>query len=114
MCGTTVRACAGWLCFRKTSWEWGQAESDRIRVCVRKRPLGMREERRGEADVVSTRDSGTILIQEKKDAVDLTQYILQVPRSTPLPLARLETSRIFVYFIVQCSLFRYLIFTSKQ
>ncbi|MGH0176560.1 UNVERIFIED_CONTAM: hypothetical protein FKN15_072898 [Acipenser sinensis] len=62
---------------RKTSWERGQAESDRIRVCVRKRPLGMREERRGEADVVSTRDSGTVLIQEKKDAVDLTQYILQ-------------------------------------
>ncbi|XP_041092342.1 kinesin-like protein KIF24 isoform X2 [Polyodon spathula] len=62
---------------RKTSWEWGQAESDRIRVCVRKRPLGMREERRGEADVVSTRDSRTILIQEKKEAVDLTQYILQ-------------------------------------
>ncbi|XP_034758401.2 kinesin-like protein KIF24 [Acipenser ruthenus] len=62
---------------RKTSWERGQAESDRIRVCVRKRPLGMREERRGEADVVSTRDSGTVLIQEKKEAVDLTQYILQ-------------------------------------
>ncbi|XP_041095204.1 kinesin-like protein KIF24 [Polyodon spathula] len=62
---------------RKPSWERGRAESDRIRVCVRKRPLGMQEERRGEADVVSTRDSGTVLIQDKKEAVDLTQYILQ-------------------------------------
>uniref|UniRef100_H2ZY68 Kinesin family member 24 n=1 Tax=Latimeria chalumnae TaxID=7897 RepID=H2ZY68_LATCH len=53
-------------------------ETDKIRVCVRKRPLGVREERRGEADVVMVKDQKSVLIHEKKEAVDLTQYILQV------------------------------------
>ncbi|XP_064409173.1 kinesin-like protein KIF24 isoform X2 [Latimeria chalumnae] len=52
-------------------------ETDKIRVCVRKRPLGVREERRGEADVVMVKDQKSVLIHEKKEAVDLTQYILQ-------------------------------------
>ncbi|KAJ7335143.1 hypothetical protein JRQ81_013084 [Phrynocephalus forsythii] len=52
-------------------------EMEKIRVCVRKRPLGLREERRGELNVVTVEDKDTLLLHEKKEAVDLTQYILQ-------------------------------------
>ncbi|XP_029437100.1 kinesin-like protein KIF24 [Rhinatrema bivittatum] len=60
-----------------TEKEGPWTETDKIRVCVRKRPLGAREERRGEVNVVSVADKETVLIHEKKEAVDLTQYILQ-------------------------------------
>ncbi|KAL8204186.1 UNVERIFIED_CONTAM: hypothetical protein K2H54_068698 [Gekko kuhli] len=53
-------------------------ETDKIRVCVRKRPLGLREERRGEVNIVTVEDKETLLLHERKEAVDLTQYILQV------------------------------------
>ncbi|KFU86763.1 Kinesin-like KIF24 [Chaetura pelagica] len=53
-------------------------ESEKIRVCVRKRPLGPREERRGEVNIITVKDKETLLLHEKKEAVDLTQYILQV------------------------------------
>ncbi|KFV45367.1 Kinesin-like KIF24 [Gavia stellata] len=53
-------------------------ESEKIRVCVRKRPLGLREERRGEVNIITVKDKETLLLHEKKEAVDLTQYILQV------------------------------------
>ncbi|XP_069737009.1 kinesin-like protein KIF24 [Phaenicophaeus curvirostris] len=52
-------------------------ESEKIRVCVRKRPLGQREERRGEVNIITVKDKETLLLHEKKEAVDLTQYILQ-------------------------------------
>ncbi|XP_015266918.1 PREDICTED: kinesin-like protein KIF24 [Gekko japonicus] len=52
-------------------------ETDKIRVCVRKRPLGLREERRGEVNIVTVEDKETLLLHERKEAVDLTQYILQ-------------------------------------
>ncbi|XP_070795077.1 kinesin-like protein KIF24 [Pituophis catenifer annectens] len=52
-------------------------ETDKIRVCVRKRPLGLREERRGEVNILTVEDKETLLLHEKKEAVDLTQYILQ-------------------------------------
>ncbi|XP_040277116.1 kinesin-like protein KIF24 isoform X1 [Bufo bufo] len=52
-------------------------DSDKIRVCVRKRPLGLREERRGEVSVVTVEDKETIAIYEKKEAVNLKEYILQ-------------------------------------
>ncbi|NXP20851.1 KIF24 protein, partial [Scytalopus superciliaris] len=52
-------------------------ESEKIRVCVRKRPLGLREERRGEVNIITVKDKETLLLHEKKEAVDLTQYILQ-------------------------------------
>lgn len=55
---------------------------EKIRVCVRKRPLGVREVRRGEVNVITVEDKETLLVHEKKEAVDLTQYILQV-RSFP-------------------------------
>uniref|UniRef100_A0A2K6RG30 Kinesin family member 24 n=1 Tax=Rhinopithecus roxellana TaxID=61622 RepID=A0A2K6RG30_RHIRO len=53
-------------------------EMEKIRVCVRKRPLGMREVRRGEINIITVEDKETLLVYEKKEAVDLTQYILQV------------------------------------
>ncbi|XP_043783236.1 kinesin-like protein KIF24 isoform X3 [Cervus elaphus] len=52
-------------------------EMEKIRVCVRKRPLGMREVRRGEINIITVKDKETLLVHEKKEAVDLTQYILQ-------------------------------------
>ncbi|XP_036116187.1 kinesin-like protein KIF24 [Molossus molossus] len=52
-------------------------EMEKIRVCVRKRPLGMREIRRGEINIITVEDKETLLVHEKKEAVDLTQYILQ-------------------------------------
>lgn len=52
-------------------------DSDKIRVCVRKRPLGLREERRGEVSVVTVEDKETIAIYERKEAVNLKEYILQ-------------------------------------
>uniref|UniRef100_A0A671EA11 Kinesin family member 24 n=1 Tax=Rhinolophus ferrumequinum TaxID=59479 RepID=A0A671EA11_RHIFE len=53
-------------------------EMEKIRVCVRKRPLGMKEIRRGEINIITIEDEETLLVHEKKEAVDLTQYILQV------------------------------------
>ncbi|NXS94445.1 KIF24 protein, partial [Jacana jacana] len=58
---------------KETPW----TESEKIRVCVRKRPLGLREERRGEVNIITVKDKETLLLHEKKEAVDLTQYILQ-------------------------------------
>ncbi|KAI5942056.1 kinesin-like protein KIF24 [Manis javanica] len=52
-------------------------EMEKIRVCVRKRPLGMREVHRGEINIITVEDKETLLVHEKKEAVDLTQYILQ-------------------------------------
>ncbi|NWI88132.1 KIF24 protein, partial [Pitta sordida] len=58
---------------KETPW----TESEKIRVCVRKRPLGLKEERRGEVNIITVKDRETLLLHEKKEAVDLTQYILQ-------------------------------------
>ncbi|NXU42245.1 KIF24 protein, partial [Drymodes brunneopygia] len=58
---------------KETPW----TESEKIRVCVRIRPLCLREERRGEVDIITVKDKETLLLHEKKEAVDLTQYILQ-------------------------------------
>ncbi|KYO18451.1 kinesin-like protein KIF24 [Alligator mississippiensis] len=58
---------------KETPW----TETDKIHVCVRKRPLGPREERRGEVNIITVKDKETLLLHEKKEAVDLTQYILQ-------------------------------------
>ncbi|XP_026177697.1 kinesin-like protein KIF24 isoform X2 [Mastacembelus armatus] len=49
----------------------------RISVCVRKRPLTHAESRRGESDVVTTPGGECLIVHESKEAVDLTQYILQ-------------------------------------
>ncbi|XP_006123046.2 kinesin-like protein KIF24 isoform X2 [Pelodiscus sinensis] len=66
-------------CVRSNTFEkempW--TATDKIRVCVRKRPLGLREERRGEVNIITVEDKETLLLHEKKEAVDLTQYVLQ-------------------------------------
>ncbi|XP_037831700.1 kinesin-like protein KIF24 isoform X2 [Kryptolebias marmoratus] len=49
----------------------------RISVCVRKRPLTRAECRRREADVVTTPAGDCVVVHESKEAVDLTEYILQ-------------------------------------
>nr|XP_046243488.1 uncharacterized protein LOC124058362 isoform X2 [Scatophagus argus] len=54
-----------------------QSGGQRISVCVRKRPLTHTECRRGEADVVTTPSTECVIVRESKEAVDLTQYILQ-------------------------------------
>ncbi|XP_020019423.2 kinesin-like protein KIF24 isoform X2 [Castor canadensis] len=64
-------------CVRQNTSENPWTEMEKIRVCVRKRPLGIREARRGEINIITVEDQGTLLLHEKKEAVDLTQYILQ-------------------------------------
>nr|XP_004544746.1 kinesin-like protein KIF24 isoform X2 [Maylandia zebra] len=54
-----------------------QAEEQRIKVCVRKRPLTCTESRQREADVVTTPGGECVIVHEVKEAVDLSQYILQ-------------------------------------
>ncbi|CAB1456486.1 unnamed protein product [Pleuronectes platessa] len=54
-----------------------QEGKQRISVCVRKRPLTRAQSRRGEADVVTTSGGECVTVHESKEAVDLTQYILQ-------------------------------------
>lgn len=46
----------------------------RIRVCVRKRPLGKRERRRGEQDVVDMEGTDTCCVVAPKVTVDMTQF----------------------------------------
>lgn len=47
-------------------------------MCLRKRPLMHTECRRGEADVVTTPSGECVIVHESKEAVDLSQYTLQV------------------------------------
>ncbi|XP_069555487.1 kinesin-like protein KIF24 [Brachyistius frenatus] len=54
-----------------------KAGEQRISVCVRKRPLTHTEHKRREADVVTTPGGECVIVHESKEAVDLTQYILQ-------------------------------------
>lgn len=64
-------------CVRQITSENPWTEMEKIRVCVRKRPLGVREVRRGEVSIITVEDKETLLVHEKKEAVDLTQYVLQ-------------------------------------
>ncbi|XP_059845618.1 kinesin-like protein KIF24 isoform X2 [Hypanus sabinus] len=52
-------------------------ELEKIHVCVRKRPLRVREIRRGEIDIAKVEGEKSILVCEKKEAVDLTHYLQQ-------------------------------------
>ena len=51
---------------------------EKIKVCVRKRPLSRREIKSGEEDMARAISTTTITISEPKQAVDLTAYTLQV------------------------------------
>ncbi|KAJ1977933.1 hypothetical protein H4R35_002105 [Dimargaris xerosporica] len=48
---------------------------ERIRVCVRKRPLSARECNRQETDVIETTGRRTLVLHEPKTKVDLTKYV---------------------------------------
>ncbi|KAJ3053818.1 Kinesin-like protein kif24, partial [Rhizophlyctis rosea] len=51
--------------------------NERIRVCVRKRPLAKKELKRNEADIVAVNGRRTICVDEPKVKVDLTKYTEQ-------------------------------------
>ncbi|KAI9100466.1 P-loop containing nucleoside triphosphate hydrolase protein [Phlyctochytrium arcticum] len=51
--------------------------TDRIRVCVRKRPLNKKELKKNEADIAAVNGRRTIAINEPKVKVDLTKYVEQ-------------------------------------
>lgn len=56
-----------------------QATGDeRIRVCVRKRPLNKKEIKSGEEDIARVESTAAICVNEPKLAVDLTAYTLEV------------------------------------
>ncbi|XP_005100746.1 uncharacterized protein LOC101848438 [Aplysia californica] len=50
---------------------------EKIKVCVRKRPLTRREQRGKEDDVVTVESTNTLIVNEPKLAVDLKAYTLQ-------------------------------------
>ncbi|BFY97058.1 hypothetical protein BsWGS_00098 [Bradybaena similaris] len=50
---------------------------ERIKVCVRKRPVTRRELRAKEEDIVHTESTNTLIVNESKLAVDLKAYTLQ-------------------------------------
>ncbi|CAG8511329.1 4180_t:CDS:10 [Diversispora eburnea] len=51
--------------------------NDKIRVCVRKRPLNKKEVARNEKDIATINSQRTVLINEPKMKVDLTRYVEQ-------------------------------------
>ena len=60
----------------------------------------MREVRRGEINIITVKDKETLLVHEKKEAVDLTQYILQV-WYFPSMKRTLSSVKFFVWVAVQ-------------
>ena len=60
----------------------------------------MREVRRGEINIITVKDKETLLLHEKKEAVDLTQYILQVWYFPSMELT-LSSVKFFVWVAVQ-------------
>lgn len=55
-----------------------QPVGQRISVCVRKRPLTLKECKRGVEDVVTAPSEHCVNVSERKESVDLRHYILQV------------------------------------
>ncbi|KAJ3344645.1 Kinesin-like protein kif24 [Entophlyctis luteolus] len=51
--------------------------SDRIRVCVRKRPLNKKELKSNQVDVANVLDRRTLVVNEPKVKVDLTKFVEQ-------------------------------------
>ncbi|XP_066271868.1 kinesin-like protein KIF24 [Branchiostoma lanceolatum] len=50
---------------------------EKIRVCVRKRPMNKRERKAKQADIVQVQGKKTVLVNEAKVAVDLTKFTQQ-------------------------------------
>ncbi|KAI9366701.1 P-loop containing nucleoside triphosphate hydrolase protein [Zopfochytrium polystomum] len=55
----------------------GSELGDRIRVCVRKRPLNKKEVKGGQVDIAIVTGRNTLTVHEPKVKVDLTKYIEQ-------------------------------------
>lgn len=72
-------------------------EGPQINVCVRKRPLRPAECRRGQADAVTTPSGECVVVHESKEAVDLTEYILQVVMKGEVGGGGIS----FLYFVIQ-------------
>lgn len=53
----------------------GVTADEKIKVCVRKRPMNQKEWRAGEGDAVSIEGSNTALVKERKLTVDLTKIV---------------------------------------
>ena len=51
---------------------------ERIRVCVRKRPLWKKESKRQEADIVTTQDCDIVVVEESKVTIDLSKCMQKV------------------------------------
>ncbi|KAJ2564849.1 hypothetical protein IW140_005608, partial [Coemansia sp. RSA 1813] len=49
--------------------------NDKIRVCVRKRPLNRKEKEKGDKDIVNTTGQRSLSVMEPKVKVDMTRYI---------------------------------------
>ena len=62
---------------RKSNENLVSAVNDRIRVCVRKRPLNRKESARNEQDITIVKGRKSLIMNEPKSKVDLTKYIEQ-------------------------------------
>ena len=51
-----------------------QQQGDRIRVCVRKRPLSSKESERGDTDIAQVQQGRQLVVNEPKVKLDLTKY----------------------------------------
>lgn len=54
------------------------SKDEKIRVCIRKRPLNRREAKTGDDDIVQVETTNMLIVNEPKLAVDLKPYTLQV------------------------------------
>lgn len=65
----------------------GQPVGQRIMVCVRKRPLTPKECKGGVEDVVTVPSEQCVNVSERKESVDLRNYILQVYSMYRIPVS---------------------------
>ena len=49
--------------------------AQKIKVLIRKRPLGKKEIQKNEADIIDIRDPQSVTVRENKTKVDLTKYV---------------------------------------
>lgn len=66
---------------------------EKIKVCVRKRPLTRREQRSKEEDIVLVESTNTLIVNEPKLAVDLKAYTLQVILSVIFRIVKITDGR---------------------
>lgn len=74
---------------------------EKIKVCVRKRPLTKKEQKGKEEDIVTVESTNMLVINEPKLAVDLTAYTLQVL----VCLSSSTTHILFLSVVIYCLCF---------